>query len=507
MRWCVFLLGAAALYGQVAEGNIVDSISGAPVAWAYVSLPEQSGSPPSSARSDLGGHFRISLTHTDIERAWLSVSRSGYLAFSQRLPAPSSPELLDLRITLTPQAVIAGRIEDEDGFPVAFVSVQAFHYLRVGNRMELRSSGSAGLRGLGEYRISGLPAGSYYIRISSIDGLELWDLRYAPEFYGGTTTPQGASLVEVKVGETRSGIDFHLKRCQGVKITAQVTSPAPWGKPEQVGVTLRSEFGFWRRAAPEADATYVFPHVPQGTYDILATARFPSLGRSLSAKRHIEVAAADLSGLVLDFDSELGVEVGGRVLSDGVPARCPYAIGLRQRSDIVPTLGTKSGPDGTFSIERVKPGNYRLIVQAEQVNEPPSACREVTLSARLGDKDLLANTFDVGTVPVGPLQILVTAKVGTLSGSIVNFADKKPAWVQLIFEQVPGGRMFSTMVFAKGDFNQLLLPGDYHIYSAVNPQQSWALADPAYRAQHSNDLPMVRILEGKTVPIKLILPK
>ena len=44
MRWCVFLLGTAALYGQVAEGNIVDGISGAPVAWAYVSLSAPAGS-------------------------------------------------------------------------------------------------------------------------------------------------------------------------------------------------------------------------------------------------------------------------------------------------------------------------------------------------------------------------------------------------------------------------------------------------------------------------------
>ena len=506
MKWCVFLLGTAALYGQVAEGNIVDGISGAPVAWAYVKLSAPEGWAAPAARSDLGGHFRISLTHTDIERAWLSVSRSGYLAFSQRLPAPSSPELLDLRITLTPQAVITGRIEDEDGFPVAFVSVQAFHYLKVGNRMELRGSGSAGLHGLGEYRISGLPAGSYYIRISSIVGLEEWDLRYSPEFYGGTTTPQGASMVEVKAGETRSGVDFHLKRRQGVKITAQVTSPASWGKPEQVIMSLRSEFGFWRRAAAEGDATYVFPHVPPGTYDVDATARFPSLGRSLSVKRQIEVAAADISSLVLDFDSELGVEVGGQVLSDGAPARCPYAIGLKLRSGIVPEFGAKSRPDGTFSIERVTPGHYRLIIQPEQVNEPSSACREVTLSARLGDTDVLANGLDVGTVPVGPLRILVTAKVGTLSGSIVDFADKKPPWVQLIFEQAPGGRMFSTMLFAR-DFNQLLLPGDYHIYSATNPQQSWALSDPGYRAQHANDLPMVRIVEGNNGPIKLTLPK
>jgi len=507
MRWCVFLLGTAALYGQVAEGNIVDGISGAPVAWAYVSLSAPAGSAAPSARSDLGGHFRISLTQADTERTSLSVSRSGYLGISRRLPAPSSPELLNLRITLTPQAVITGRIEDEDGFPVAFVSVQAVNYRKLGDRMIIAGSGSPAVNGLGEYRMSGLPAGSYYIRISSIPALEQWDLRYAPEFYGGTTTPQGASLVEVKAGETRSGVDFHLKRRQGVQITAQLTSPASWGKPEQVTVSLRSEFGFWRRAAAEGDGTYVFPHVPQGTYDINASALFPSLGRSVYATRQIEAAAADVNGLVLNFDSELGVEVGGRVLSDGAPPPCPYAIGLSLKSVMVPDFGAKSRPDGTFSIERVNPGHYRLIVQEEQGNEPPSACREVTVSARLGDKDILANGLDVGTVPVGPLQILVTAKVGALSGTIADLTGKRPVWAQLIFEQVPGGRLFSIIALVNGEFNKLLLPGDYHVYAALNPQQSWALSDAGYRAQHANDLPMVRIVEGNNGPIKLTLPK
>jgi hypothetical protein len=201
------------------------------------------------------------------------------------------------------------------------------------------------------------------------------------------------------------------------------------------------------------------------------------------------------------------VEVSGRVLSDGAPPPCPYAIGLGLKSDLSPTSGAKSRPDGTFSIESVKPGHYRLAIQEEQVNESPPACRGVTLSARLGDTDVWANGFDVGTVPVGPLQIVATAKVGALFGSIVDLTGKRPVWAQLIFEQVPGGRMFSTIAVANGEFSKLLLPGDYHIYSAINPQQSWALSDPAYRAQHANDLPMVRIVEGNNGPIKLTLPK
>jgi hypothetical protein len=507
MRWCVFLLFAAALYGEVAEGNIVDGITGAPVAWAYVSLPAPAGSAAPSARSDLGGHFRISVPQTSTEHPVLSVSAAGYLAVSQRLPAPSSPEFLDLRITLTPQAVITGRVEDEDGFPVRFGFVQALQYRKMGDRMETRSAGSPAFGGLGEYRISGLPAGSYYVLVSPIVELEQWDLRYSPEYYGGTTTLEGASLVEVKAGETRGGIDLRLKRRQGVQISAQLTSPASWGKPEQAVVSLRGGFGFWRRAEVEGDGKYVLAHVPPGTYDIDASARFPSLGRSLDVQRHIEVAATGLPELVLNFDPELGVEVGGRILSDGAPPRCPYAIGLSLRNDPSPNFGTKSKPDGTFSFAGVKPGHYRLAIQAEQAAEPAPACRELTVSARLGDADVLASGFDVGSVPVGPLEILVTAKVGTLTGSLVVLAENKPVWAMLVFEQVPGGRMFSALAPVNGEFSKLLLPGDYHVYAALSPQQSSALSDPNYRAQHANDLPMVHIVEGNNGPIKLIVAK
>ena len=257
MKCWIWLFSTAALYGQMAEGNIVDGISGGPVVGATVRLATAGNWEAPSARSDLGGHFQLSIPPPESESQMLVVSRTGYLAVSRGLPAPSSAERMSMRITLAPQAVITGRIEDEDGFGVSQGFVEALTYLVAGDRKVMQTAGGSAFNEPGEYRISGLPAGRYYIRVWNFWQLNEWDLRYAPEFYGGTLTPEGARMVEVKAGDIREGIDLHLKRRQGARITARVSAPGSWGKADVVDAWLGSEFGFSRKATVQDDGAQV----------------------------------------------------------------------------------------------------------------------------------------------------------------------------------------------------------------------------------------------------------
>jgi len=164
MRWCVFLLGAAALYGQVAEGNIVDGISGAPVAWAYVSSRRRQVRP-----------------HPPRGATWGAISefpspRRISNARGSRYPDPIPGAFPAIAGALESGVVGAadhvdtaggdrGTNRGRDGYPVQFVFVQAVNHRKLGDRTVIAGSGSPAFQGLGEYRISGLPAGSYYIRI------------------------------------------------------------------------------------------------------------------------------------------------------------------------------------------------------------------------------------------------------------------------------------------------------------------------------------------------------
>ena len=68
-----------------------------------------------------------------------------------------------LELKLQPQAVIAGRVLDEHGEPVARVTVMAMSYSYTQGGRQLSPRSSASTNDLGEYRAFGLPPGRYYI--------------------------------------------------------------------------------------------------------------------------------------------------------------------------------------------------------------------------------------------------------------------------------------------------------------------------------------------------------
>jgi hypothetical protein len=499
MRALLVLMSASALYGQMAEGNIVDAITGAPVPAALLSIAGQRGAP--EVRSDLGGHFQISTVDSRASR--LIIERPGYIPSSYVLPPASSPEFLSFRIRLQPQAVITGRVEDEDGFPVASGFVSAATYNVVSGGGVLRNLGAATVNEQGEYRISGLPAGRYLVHLVNVWKLADWDLRYSPEFYGGTLTPEGAAPIDVKAGEVRSGIDFHLTRREGVRIAVRLTSPAGWGRPDRISIWTHNDFSINRNAVAQPDGTRLLAHVPSGSYTLTGSAWFASLGRQVGVDRPLEVPASGVPDIAVNLELSTGVEMSGFILSDGVAPQCTYAIGLAK--DTIPSYKARSQPDGTFSIAGVPPGHYHLAIQPDVAGERSTACRTITVSARLADTDVL-HGLEVGIVSEGPLRIEVTRKVAVVTGNLIDSAAK-PARAQLIFERLADNRLFSTYTELSGEFEKLLLPGSYYVYAAQTPEQSNALSDPVYRAQHHNDLPILQVVEGDNSPIHLTIPK
>ena len=68
-----------------------------------------------------------------------------------------------LSIIMTPQGVIAGKVLDQDGDPVAMVQVQVMRYSYARGRKQLQPTGTASTNDLGEYRVGNLAPGRYYI--------------------------------------------------------------------------------------------------------------------------------------------------------------------------------------------------------------------------------------------------------------------------------------------------------------------------------------------------------
>lgn len=136
----------------------------------------------------------------------------------------------DVRIQLPRQAVLSGRVVDENGEPVVSAYVQLMQYGAFGaNQNSLEPVTSAVTDDRGEYRLFELPPGRYYIQARYEPGFDLSPLRpsdvaerfvrprrgfktFSPSFYyPGATEPTAAKPIEASAGQSLTGLDISVR--------------------------------------------------------------------------------------------------------------------------------------------------------------------------------------------------------------------------------------------------------------------------------------------------------
>jgi hypothetical protein len=293
-------------FGPVPEpivGDVVDSVTGAPIAGAYL----LHGNLSPAAVSNSNGHFRLP------EAGDIGVDRAGYLPPLLSYHAQESP----MHVVLTPEAVIFGKVTDEDGFPVDGAAVEALTLRTIEGRRELQSAGASGrVNDLGEYRIAALPAGRYYLRVWP-SALHDWDWHYVGQYYPGAVVVGDAHAVEVKAGEKRS-VDIKVSQYEGATVSgyvlglegvgssAGVLHVHPYLIPEDESLSI-----FATRCLAE-DASFSFVGVPPGKYTIHVTSGGdPVRVGDLVAKQPVEVGKTNVSGIVLKARAVEAVDLPG----------------------------------------------------------------------------------------------------------------------------------------------------------------------------------------------------
>jgi hypothetical protein len=82
------------------------------------------------------------------------------------LTLTAGQEMKDLVIHLQAAAVVAGRVTDEDGDPMAEAQVAVLRQTFVAGRSHWEQVGAERTNDLGEYRIAGLAAGGYFVSVT-----------------------------------------------------------------------------------------------------------------------------------------------------------------------------------------------------------------------------------------------------------------------------------------------------------------------------------------------------
>src|SRR3569833_2060800 len=162
-----FLLAGVAAYAQSTDpktcsidGAVFNSVTDAPIPRAQieVSLPDRLR----STQSDATGKWRVDDLLSGAVN--ITVSRIGYL---EKTPLAVQGPAQDVKMELTPQVVLAGRVTDDQGDPIRNAHISLLTSGILDGRRTILGSAGAGTNDLGEYRFSGLSAGRFILSASA----------------------------------------------------------------------------------------------------------------------------------------------------------------------------------------------------------------------------------------------------------------------------------------------------------------------------------------------------
>jgi hypothetical protein len=259
----LFPLAAGGLLAQTfVDARVLDAVTGQPVANASITSGGATAGDPTM--TDAAGHFRAEVRNNQL---YVRVKRYGYLDSwrSSTLQPGQTPS--EIRILLAPQAVISGRVMDENGLPVRGARVTLLQSRLVNGKRQLRASrGGTDTNEQGEYRLFGLPAGRYYLAFAP-QKLADWNPRYSARLYPDATDVKDAQPVDVKAGEEVGGRDFRLSLQEGVTVSGHlVRHDASHARVTLVfASTAHIESMI---AVQQTGDAFTVSHVPPGTYTL-----------------------------------------------------------------------------------------------------------------------------------------------------------------------------------------------------------------------------------------------
>lgn len=511
-------------------GQIVNAVTNEPLRRATIILMRADSSPGEPARSytvssDAGGAFALKNVEPGSYR--LSVHRNGYVPYaygSHGMQRPGTTltllrqqRLTDLVLKLTPQGVLTGRIVDAEGEPVenARLALQSYRYVQ-GRKQLTMSGGGGSTNDLGEYRIFGVAPGKYYLSVTPMpmgpgfasDGATSAgpDEDYVTTYYPGAVDPSAATQVEVAAGAQLRGLDMVLSKTRTAHVKGRVIHGMA-GRPNvQVTLVPRNSApyaGVLRNSVLDPSGNFDLRNVVPGAYVLTAIVNDGTTVRQ--GRLPVEVGAAGVEGLTVTIGP--GVSVKGRLRPDSDAGSLDLSsarVMLQPRDQNVFMGGqVKADAEGRFEIKDVPADRYTLAI----FGLPPNA---FVKSARTEDVDLLAVGVDLTHGAPGGIDVVISPRAATLTGTVEDAKTGSPAagaMVVLIpqakerLEQAAYYR--NTWTDQQGAFTlNGIAPGEYKMY-AWEEVEIGAYMDPEFLKPVEGKGEAVTVREGDRQSVKL----
>ncbi len=317
---------------SVIKGRVLASDTGRPLRRALITVTSPAlGAENRTASTGLDGRYEIKALPAG--RYTLRVRRSGYLGlqYGQRRPLEvgkplqiADKETADhIDFALPRTGVVAGRVTDELGEPIAGVTVHALRSVWFEGRRQLSPDGSNAITDEdGEYRLVGLNPATYYVRAVSND---TWSqpvgdtqdvMGYAPTYHPGTANVSEARAVAVGVGQRVVSVDVALAPGRAARISGHARDSQ--GRPLRT-VSLEQSFrgpggasfrSVGNTTAAASDGSFTIRNVPPGEYALMASAA----GTGESLRQSIVVNGEDIDGITLTATT--GWRISGHLIGD-----------------------------------------------------------------------------------------------------------------------------------------------------------------------------------------------
>jgi hypothetical protein len=342
--------------GSVVSGSVRDRASGAPLANVWVNLASaDSGQQVSSGYSDsLGsysvsglpsGNYLVSCSATGYLTGWYDGTSDQSSATILPLAAPGAVSGINLALDLA--GSISGTVTDRSsGAGIANC------FLSVSDRISGMGVGSAYSDASGAYTITGLPSGSYRLRIEAPGGTG-----YLGAWYGDSLCADSVSVIAPR-GTT--GIDPRLDL--GGSISGRVTDAESGLGVSGLRITLGSSSPgaasvSYASLATDASGAYTVGGLASGGYVLsFSAAGYPATTRS-------GVTTVLAPGAVPGQDAVLvrGGGISGQV-TDSVSGTGVYEVLVEAVNTVTQVLAGTGTSDynGNYSITGLPSGSYAL---------------------------------------------------------------------------------------------------------------------------------------------------